>query len=343
MAESIQGRLVREVLEAGRCVMCGACVGLCPHFRFRDGLVVKTDECTLEQGRCANLCPRLVDDPARLFTELGLTPPRGEELGPVLEVCQARAAVPAVGVQYGGVVTALVSLMLSTGYVRGAVLTSSSGEDQPHGQLVRTPLAASLAAGSIYAGAASLAAFNRAVAEGPLWPLAVVGLPCQVQALARLKALDTPETADARYALRLTVGLFCTANIPWRSLRAWFDEAEAPLDWTRADIPPPPAEQFIIEHDGRRWELPLDGFRSRMMPGCAECPDLTAELSDISVGAAENRPGWNTVIIRTETGQQLWTEALEQGLLVTEEMPAEALAHLHWAAGNKRRRQRDDR
>ncbi|MBU0514506.1 MAG: Coenzyme F420 hydrogenase/dehydrogenase, beta subunit C-terminal domain, partial [Proteobacteria bacterium] len=233
---------------------------------------------------------------------------------------------------------ALVSLMLSTGYVRGAVLTEYQGEGHPRGQLVRTPLAASLAAGSNYAGAASLEAFNRAVAEGPL---AVVGLPCQVQALARLKALDTPETADARHALGLIVGLFCTANVTWRSLRAWFGETEAPLGWTRTDIPPPPAEQFIIERDGRRWELPLDGFRSRMMPGCRECADLTAELSDLSVGAAEDRPGWNTVVIRTERGQRIWNEAREQGLIETDQVPPRSLEHLRWAAGNKRRRQKD--
>ncbi len=340
MPEPVQDRLVREVLEAGRCVRCGACVGLCPHFRFRDGLVVTTDECTLEQGRCANLCPRLVDDPARLFDDLGLPAPRGEDPGPTLDIFQARAAVPAAGVQYGGVVTALVSLMLSMGYVRGAALAAYRGRDCPQGFLAKTPLEAVAAAGSNFAGSASLEAFHRAVGQSKLWPLAVVGLPCQVQALARLKALDLPETADARHALRFVLGLFCTANLAWRDLRSWFQAEGVPLNWTRTDVPPPPAEKFMVEREGDSWELPLDGFRSRMMPGCAECTDLTAELADISVGAAENRPGWNTVIIRTETGRQLWTEALDQRLLVTEEMPADALAHLRWAVGNKRRRKK---
>jgi coenzyme F420 hydrogenase subunit beta len=340
MAESVQSRLIREVLEAGRCVGCGACVGLCPHFRFRDGLVVATDECTLTEGRCANLCPRLVDDPVELYVDLGLAAPNGEDPGPIIEIVQAKAAVPAAGVQYGGVVTALVSLMLSIGYVRGAALAAYRGRDCPQGFLARTPLEAVTAAGSNFAGSASLEAFHRGVSQDGLWPLAVVGLPCQVQALARLKASDLSETAPARHALRFVLGLFCTANLAWRDLRSWLKDEGLPLNWTRTDVPPPPAEKFIVETDEERRELPLEGFRSRMMPGCGECIDLTAELADISVGAAENRPGWNTVIIRTETGRKIWTEALEQGLLVAEEMPAEALAHLRWAVANKRRRKK---
>lgn len=338
MSEGAQDRLSREVIEAGRCVMCGACVGLCPHFRFADGLVVRTDECDLSEGRCVELCPRTLDDPTSLLEPLGFEPPGPDDPGPTLSIGLFKAVSPAPGVQYGGVVTALTGLALTTGWVRGAVLTSKRGGSAPEGVVVRTPLSAESAAGSNFAGGATLAAFNRAVADRGLWPLAVVGLPCQVQALARLRTSDSPEMAEAKEALELVIGLFCTYNWPWRGVRRMLLGEGAPLDWDRSDIPPPPAEVFVIEKGGNRQDIPLEKLREIVMPGCMECTDMTAELSDISVGAAEGRPGWNTVIVRTPKGRRLLDQAVEQGLLETADVPPDSFEHLIRAVKNKRQR-----
>jgi coenzyme F420 hydrogenase subunit beta len=65
---------------------------------------------------------------------------------------------------------------------------------------------------------------------------------------------------------------------------------------------------------------------------------MTSEWADISVGVLEGRPQWNTLIIRTEKGQELVEKASQEGYLVIEEMPEENLEHLIWAAGNKKKR-----
>ena len=85
-------------------------------------------------------------------------------------------------------------------------------------------------------------------------------------------------------------------------------------------------------------EIPLDDVYQAKLPGCALCPDLTAELADISVGAVEGRPGWNTVLVRTAAGKQLMDLALAKGLLEYEELDREGLAGLSIAAQNKRQR-----
>ncbi len=65
---------------------------------------------------------------------------------------------------------------------------------------------------------------------------------------------------------------------------------------------------------------------------------MTAEFADLSVGVLEGRKDWNTLIVRTERGNGIVTEAAARGYLTLEEMPGENLEHLLWAAGNKKKR-----
>ena len=59
------------------------------------------------------------------------------------------------------------------------------------------------------------------------------------------------------------------------------------------------------------------------------CPDMTSEWADVSVGVLEGKPDWNTMIIRTQTGDQLDQQMpASAGYLETHPMPAENLNHL---------------
>ena len=54
-----QAKLIADVVDAGVCVGCGACVGLCPYFDYFNGKVVVMDRCYAEPSKCAQLCPRI--------------------------------------------------------------------------------------------------------------------------------------------------------------------------------------------------------------------------------------------------------------------------------------------
>ena len=138
--------------------------------------------------------------------------------------------------------------------------------------------------------------------------------------------------------LNLVIGLFCTWNLPARGLRALLAAQGVSGPVKKYDIPPPPAEVFLIETESGTKEIPLAQVREKTLPGCALCPDMTAELADISVGAVEGRPGWNTVLVRTSVGQELMNEAENRGLLILEEPIHESLEHLRGAAEGKRSR-----
>jgi coenzyme F420 hydrogenase subunit beta len=68
---------------------------------------------------------------------------------------------------------------------------------------------------------------------------------------------------------------------------------------------------------------------------------MTAELSDISVGTVEGKEGWNTVIVRTEMGEDLLRRAKKAGVIETRPLPKNNLSHLKEASLLKKRRALD--
>jgi coenzyme F420 hydrogenase subunit beta len=121
-------------------------------------------------------------------------------------------------------------------------------------------------------------------------------------------------------------------------LRALLKEKKLAGPVRKFDVPPPPAQVFQVVGEKGEVEIPLAEVRARTLPGCALCPDMTAELADISVGAAEGRPGWNTILVRTAKGAELLAQARERNLLSLEPAPAASLSHLRQAAQAKRDR-----
>lgn len=322
-------RLLAEVINPGLCVACGACLGLCPHLIFLDGQVAAPDACGLTSGRCYGFCPVAQRDVSRESQG---------PIGPVLGAWQGRATSKDLQgrVQYGGVVSELLALALDQSKVREAVVTAAGLRGAPQGIRVTERTGVLGAAGSVYAGGGALSSLNQALAEDSNHPLAVVGLPCQVQAVQAMKA--HPQQPQAAQRIHLVIGLFCTMNLPWRGLRKLLARhgVQAPL--SRADFPPPPAGIFQAWSNGAYHEMPLDQVRALSYPGCAGCPDLTSDGADLSVGACEGKPGWNTILARTHAGAGLLELAAGKGLLELEPAQPASMEHLTQAALDKRKR-----
>jgi coenzyme F420 hydrogenase subunit beta len=104
------------------------------------------------------------------------------------------------------------------------------------------------------------------------------------------------------------------------------------------DIPPPPANVLVVDLGDEQVTIPLDEVRPFIPDTCGLCPDMTSEWADLSVGMFEGRPGWNTLLVRSQTGKDLVAGATAAGLLITEPMPEANLDHLGEAAKNKKQR-----
>lgn len=335
MTEPRKGQpdLAAEVIDRDRCAVCGACVGHCPYLVYYHGRVILQDRCTLNQGRCYQFCP--------------LAGARGEfegQLGSVRRIFIAQTASSDVRkkAQYGGVVSTLVSLALTEGLVKEAVLTSGHPEAPPHGVRVRTRAEVLAAAGSRYAASGTVAALNQALAEKGAAPLALVGTPCQIKAAAAMRAALHDQVSFRPRRIKLLVGLFCTWALDYRRLATYLRYM---LFGERAfgfDIPPPPATVFEVETGDGIKAFPLDEIRPMSLNACRFCDDMTATRADVSVGAVEGLEGWNTVLTRTAAGERLVKLAREKRLLHVDELPAADLEHLKESAELKKERSREN-
>jgi coenzyme F420 hydrogenase subunit beta len=331
--------LETKVIQENLCTLCGACTGMCPYFVAYKGRIVVRDTCTISRGRCHTFCPRLSVDFNDVHKAIFGTSYGWDGVGNVLEVYIARSSDKAIRSrgQYGGVVTALMSFALKGGFIDSAVLTRSQGDGLPEGALAATRKEMLLRAGSSYIAAPTIGAFNSAAQSGNKGKMGVVGTPCQVLALANMRAAPS-DMQDNVKQLGLTIGLFCTWALSSEEFIR-FLEKKAPLSAIKkVDIPPPPAHMFEIYTASGRISVPLDEIRRFIRPACTYCTDMTAEFADISVGAAEGIEGWNTVLVRSEKGAELLRKAKRKKVLEIDTMPAQNLEHLKEASLLKKKR-----
>ena len=329
--------LLRDVQQAGMCIGCGACVELCPYFKHHRGRTVQVFPCDLEKGRCFAHCPKIEVDLDELSMRLRGRAYEGLDIGLFRSVHASHAgkAMPGGAYQGGGTVSALAAFALRSGRIDGAVLTDRKGA-WPLPRIVTSEKEVTACAASKFTAAPTLSALNRAADEG-YERLGVVGTPCQMTAVAQMKG-NPLGREDFKDPVALTVGLFCNWALDPAGL---IDSLSARVDLSRVtgtDIPPPPADVFVVRLGDETMEIPLDEIRSLIPGTCSFCPDLTSEWADLSVGQFEGRPGWNTLIVRTEAGESLVREAEEAGYLEREEMPDENLRHLSGAGRLKKER-----
>jgi coenzyme F420 hydrogenase subunit beta len=123
------------------------------------------------------------------------------------------------------------------------------------------------------------------------------------------------------------IGLFCTWALS-PDVYSLISETVGRAKVVKVDVPPPPANIFVVYTEDRVFEIPLDRVRRFIMPSCNVCFDMTNEFSDISVGAVEGEKNWNTVIVRTKIGQELLQVAHDAGVLEVNPLERERLKHL---------------
>jgi coenzyme F420 hydrogenase subunit beta len=138
--------------------------------------------------------------------------------------------------------------------------------------------------------------------------------------------------------LHLVIGLFCTWALAYQEA-VQFLKKDYPVEKIgKMDIPPPPANVLQLHLPGGMKSISLDHVRKFVRPTCSVCLDMTAEFSDLSVGAVEGIPGWNTVILRTAKGQELLEEAKKAKMIEASDVPRANLKHLQEAALLKKKR-----
>jgi coenzyme F420 hydrogenase subunit beta len=329
--------LIADVFEKKLCIGCGACVSLCPYFKSYNGKTAMLFPCTQPQGRCFAYCPKVEVDLDEVSRFISGTPYSLEPIGVyrTIKISRAGKKVAKGLFQAGGTVSGLVMYALKKKKIDAAVLTGSNGLLAVP-SIVTDPAEVIKFSTSKYTSAPTLSAFNQAVQDGYM-KIGVVATPCQALALAQMRCNPLHEK-DFRDATALVVGLFCTWALDYRELRSLLAGRVDIESIKKFDIPPPPADIMEIVTSNGKMEIPLSDIRKSIPNSCDYCFDMTAEFADVSVGVLEGRTDMNTIIIRTERGQEMVDAAVKDGYLDVENYPKENLDHLCIASGNKKKR-----
>jgi coenzyme F420 hydrogenase subunit beta len=332
-----QCQLIDKVINQGICVTCGACVGICPYFDYHGGRVAVMDRCQSDTWRCLQLCPR-ADYEDTSLDKMVIDGVRTTPIGPYNKILIARSKAQEIRekAQYGGIVSTLLIYALDKGLIKSAILTDRGNEISPAGMIARNRSDILHCGGSRYTASGTLAALNKAIKQGEE-KLAVVGLPCQMEALVRMNLMK-PDGEEKSSPISLKIGLFCTWALDFRKLNDFLENMGVEKPVKKYDIPPPPSQVFQILTKKGWKELPLEEIRPFIQKGCTLCQDMTAEWADISVGTVEGLEGWNTVVVRSDTGSRLVSAAIEDDILEVDNLPEKNLEHLKEAASNKRQR-----
>jgi coenzyme F420 hydrogenase subunit beta len=309
--------LMDQVVAAGRCVGCASCVTVCPVdvFEYADEvpLAARTEACVL-CILCADVCPVLRLADRDLDDLLGYRPPAEDRgFGPYAYGWYARATDPAIRekAQDGGVASALLIHALETGRIAGAVLGDVLAEDTQIGRprLARDRAAVLACAGSRYTYSPNTLALQEAMRSN-VAPLAVVGVPCQVDGM-RLQQHSSIrlEMADwYRSNVTLVLGLFCSEAFTHESLDRLGEMLEVPRDRiANINIK---GKVVVRLDDGEVRTTSLKRYREFARPACLYCVDYSAEHADIGLGGI-GLDGWTFTLVRTERGHEAMQAALE--------------------------------
>jgi coenzyme F420 hydrogenase subunit beta len=309
--------LKKEVWDAGRCAGCGACIAVCPAdaFTFHPGEPHPrhTEYCKeatdgVPCGACYEVCPRAV-------------PPNPDQplVGEFIRLLSAKAGFEVPGRQSGGAVTAILLQALEGGFVDAVVtVTEDPWTHRPSSTVITSSEILVTQAGSRYNWWVPLmAALKEAVVRRKFHHIALVGVPCVVQAARRIRESDNTLLRPFRNSIRLVIGLFCTESFDYGAL------VEGKLRGER-HIEPWQIRRFDVRgnldltlSDGTVLTVPLAELQESVRPGCAVCTDFTALDADISAGAVGSEGGYTTLITRTPVGEGFLQAALQSGRLVT--------------------------
>ncbi|MEM3565252.1 MAG: Coenzyme F420 hydrogenase/dehydrogenase, beta subunit C-terminal domain [Candidatus Bathyarchaeia archaeon] len=323
---SFEESIAEAVVKTGKCVGCGTCVLVCPfncleYVGEKPNIVKECKVC----GICAQVCPQY-DFPLSEIENFVFGRERSpdEVFGIYRRIALARANDKQIleKCQDGGAVTALLLFALNNGIINGAIVTKSERENPfyPRPTLATTADDVLQAAGTKYFYSPNILAIAKSLKQ-KLGKVALVGTPCHIRAARKIQFAGLKKYT---IPLKLLIGLACSECFIYDGLMKEHIHRKLGVDPNcikKVNI----KGKMLLTLESETVAIPLAEAKQYARKSCHFCEDFSSELADISVGGL-GLEGWTFVIIRTEQGEEIFSNAEKAGAIITKEASTEANA-----------------
>jgi len=329
--------LEREVIYNGLCCYCGSCGAFCKEYiTYENELPVTKKKCHEIYGACYDFCPRTSFAPFEVeravFGEIRTDNLLGYYKGDILTARATDDAIRAKA-QDGGIVSALLVLLLEHGEIDAAVVSKTSEEWEPEPFVATKREDVLAAAGSKYTQCPSVSGVGDAFEQG-YKNVALVGLPCHIQGMRKVQMSSGFDVGAGR--VKLLIGLLCSETFDMEMLKNKLVELGTSIE---------EVEKFNIKKGsfilntkaGKEIKTPIKKMRGCVREACDYCYDFAAEFADVSVGSIGSEFGWSTVIARSDAGKELVKSAEEEGVVETKKLTEEQVNEIRKLASYKKR------
>ncbi len=307
-----------DVIDKNNCVLCGTCTTLCPRIEIegKEPVLLENDP---ECSTCFRYCPKTYFPEEMFEKELfnGNTN-RSHSLGFYQELLAAKSTDVDVlkRAQNGGVVSSLLIHALDTELIDGVLLVDKDENWAPKPVIARNAKEILSCMGSKYTIAPTLNTYKDAVYDFKLKNLALVGMPCQVQAARKLQ-LYSPLSEELG-EFKLIIGLYCFSNYSYDLIQELVQE-ELEISLTNVKKFDVSNNKFYIYlNDGTVKAVPIGRTKKYTWLSCLHCKDFSSEIADISIGSSGAlRNDWNSVLLRTDFGYKFFYEAIKARKIIS--------------------------
>ncbi|MFX1235688.1 MAG: Coenzyme F420 hydrogenase/dehydrogenase, beta subunit C-terminal domain [Promethearchaeota archaeon] len=308
---------VSVIFNSNNCSGCGLCAGICPVncINVYNGFGKIEEEKCIKCGLCYYFCPRtylpvkLINVNQNGNSKITFSP----KIGYYLEIYSAKTKIKEISAicQDGGITSTCLYFLLDSKQIDmalGAKMSKTLWRPEP--MLIKTKEDVLKTAGTKYVNNPTLRLLNELNKHQS--KVAVIGVPCMMQALLKSEFYNVAIPSLCQIIYR--IGIFCMESFSYESLLKISQLLDVKInDIKKTDINK--GKFFIYTQEGEQLSIPVKDITHLARKDCEVCYDLTSESADISIGSTGAPAGWNTIIIRTLKGKQLFDGLIKQNLI----------------------------
>jgi coenzyme F420 hydrogenase subunit beta len=253
----------------------------------------------------------------------------------------AKATGPIQSAMPNDIIRSILTAGRSAGLLDGIILLDLEPWSlEPVARVIDTVEDIATSLGPQYLWAPVLDVLNDAVFTHDMRDIAIVGTPCTAQAIRKLRESQHPFLQPYQDSIRLTLSVFCTGTYQANMVHDLIVTGMGiPRDHIKSlNLLPEDGDMQVHLWNGDVHVIPMQEVEKYTLPGCGTCDDYLGESADVAIGSTGTSEEFSTLIIRTRTGDVFVRNAIQMGLLETQDAVDEE--ELKIAAKDKARRAR---